>query len=72
MKKTSINKKLIYWTCNECGETLQGIIDQDGDFISDKELCQPVHFRTIGCYICGCCDGIIGDPIDDDYDDDKE
>jgi hypothetical protein len=52
-------RQLIFWRCDGCGETLNGIIDGDGDFISDKELAeQPIkRIRAVGCYLCGCMTG---------------
>ncbi len=47
----------IEWKCNSCGETLQGVIDRDGDFISDKELEHPARLRSVGCYLCGNTEG---------------
>lgn len=58
---------LIYWTCGGCGQTLQGVLDKDGDFISDKELDsdKPKHLRAIGCYLCGCPGGTPGPEVED-------
>jgi len=60
-----------YWTCGGCGETLQGIEDADGDFISDRELesDKPKHLRAVGCYLCGCPHGEAGEhcPTAADY-----
>ncbi len=61
-------EKLRYWKCGSCGETLQGIEDADGDFISDKELqSQPIkRLRAVGCYLCGYPHGEFGPEVDDD------
>ena len=55
-----------YWKCSGCGQTLQGIEQGDGDFISDKEMeTQPIaRIRAVGCYLCGCP---VGDFIEDDH-----
>lgn len=57
-------RKLLYWVCDGCGETLQGINDGD-DFISDKELdTQPIkRIRAVGCYLCGCPTGTFGEEV---------
>ena len=47
-------KALVYGVCDGCAETIQGIVDRDGDFISDKELERPARLRAAGCYLCGC------------------
>jgi hypothetical protein len=48
-------RKLVYWVCGGCGETLQGIVNKDGDFISDKELDRQSNprYQSVGCYLCG-------------------
>ena len=54
----------VYWKCDGCGETLQGIMDGQ-DFISDKELDEQPNadLRAVGCYLCGCPGGEV---IEDD------
>ena len=51
---------MIYWKCEGCGKTIQGVIDAEGDFISDKSLDEQEHagmFPAVGCYLCGCASG---------------
>lgn len=43
---------LVYGRCDSCGETLQGKVDEQGDFIPDSEIGKP--FPAVGCYLCGC------------------
>jgi hypothetical protein len=62
-------RKLIYWTCDGCGETLQGVmIDGGRDFVSDKELAEQkcARVRAVGCYLCGCMTGEVGPEVDEE------
>ena len=61
-----------YWKCSGCGETLQGIKDSEGEFISDKELERPRQFRAIGCYVCGCVVGEFGEEVPEEYDEEAD
>ena len=63
-------KRLLYWTCGGCGQTLQGIRDRDGDFISDKEIAERARpFRAVGCYLCGCPAGAFGEEVTEQIED---
>jgi hypothetical protein len=46
---------MIYWKCEGCGKTIQGVLDADGDFISDKSLDEQTRGMepATGCYLCG-------------------
>ena len=49
----------VLWLCSGCGETLHGLMTDDG-FISDKELLeQPADMRAEGCYLCACPAGEV-------------
>ncbi len=50
--------RYLEWRCASCGEILQGIIDKDGDFISDKEI-EMGRVRAVGCYLCGGTEGEV-------------
>jgi ribosomal protein L34E len=56
------------WKCDGCGEILQGIIDNDGDFISDRELQKSKNweFQSVGCYLCGCPTEEFLEDVDED------
>jgi hypothetical protein len=58
--------QLRYWTCGSCGLVCQGIVDTEGDFISDGELSRPRRVRATGCPECGYPEGTFGEEVDEE------